>query len=331
MKFLGLDDGHFSIKCVSEKQFMFPSKVVNGFYPFVSVTEDNNISSLYSIADNGNKYTVISQDVISSTMRFLDTRTDDFPYSDINLVLINHALLLSGIEEDVTICTGLPFQQYYVNNKKNIELIQKKKNNLLRSLNIENNVNMPKITAHKIVAEGVAGYFDLKYNIDGSLNEEIEEIKQDGLICIVDIGGRTTDIVTIHNDAVDFNRSITLDIGGLYLQDKITEQVKAKFGYNALPSKTIDILTKTGEFKNIDAKDIVLSSKKEMANEISNAVKSKIGNNADIGLIAFIGGGSLLLKDQLILLYKEESIIAKFVKDPIYSNARGMFKMAKYL
>ena len=329
MEFLGLDDGHFSIKCAGEKQFIFPSKVVNGFYPFISITEDTSISSLYSVEDNGNKYTVIGQDAISSTMRFLDTRTDDFPYSDINLVLINHALLLSGIEKEVAICSGLPFQQYYVNNKKNVELIQKKKNNLLRSLNMENNVDIPTIVDHKIVAEGVAGYFDLKYNSDGSLNEEVEQIKQDGLICIVDIGGRTTDIVTIHNDAVDFNRSLTLDIGGLYLQDNITEQVKAKFGYNALPNKTIDILTRDGVFKNIDAKDIVINAKKEMANEISNAVKSKIGNNSDIGLIAFIGGGTLLLKEQLTPLYKDG--IAKFVKDPIYSNARGMFKMAKYL
>ncbi|MBY0378890.1 MAG: ParM/StbA family protein [Burkholderiales bacterium] len=330
MQYLGLDDGHFSVKCVGvEQQFTFPSKVVNGFYPFMSVIEDTNMSSLYTVEDNSNKYTVMSQDAISSTMRFLDTRTDDFPHSDINLVLINHALLLSEVDSEVTICSGLPFQQYYINNAKNTKLIQKKKSNIERLVKIENSDKLPKIKEHKVVAEGVAGYFDLKFNSDGSLNDEIENIKQDGLICIVDIGGRTTDIVTMYNDAVDFNRSATLDIGGLYLQDTITEKVKAKFGYNALPNKTIDALTKDGVYKNIDAQDIVNNAKKEMANEIANAIKSKIGQNSDIGLIAFIGGGSLLLKEQLNKLY--DNNLARFVKDPIFSNARGMCKMAKYL
>jgi hypothetical protein len=330
MQYLGLDDGHFSVKCVGiEKQFTFPSKVVNGFYPFMSVIEDSNMSSMYTVEDNNNKYTVMSQDAISSTMRFLDTRTDDFPYSDINLVLINHALLLSEVDSDVTICSGLPFQQYYINNAKNTKLIQKKKNNIERLVKIENSDKLSKIKEHKVVAEGVAGYFDLKFNSDGSLNDEIENIKHDGLICIVDIGGRTTDVVTMYNDAVDFNRSATLDIGGLYLQDTITEKVKAKFGYNALPNKTIDALTKDGIYKNIDAQDIVNNAKKEMANEIANAIKSKIGQNSDIGLIAFIGGGSLLLKEQLNKLY--DNNLARFVKDPIFSNARGMCKMAKYL
>lgn len=330
MQYLGLDDGHFSVKCVGvEKQFTFPSKVVNGFYPFMSVVEDTNMSSLYTVDDNSNKYTVMSQDAISATMRFLDTRTDDFPHSDINLVLINHALLLSEVDSEVTICSGLPFQQYYINNAKNIKLIQKKKSNIERLVKIENSDKLPQIKEHKVVAEGVAGYFDLKFNSDGSLNDEIENIKQDGLICIVDIGGRTTDIVTMYNDAVDFNRSATLDIGGLYLQDTITEKVKAKFGYNALPNKTIDALTKDGVYKNIQAQDIVNNAKKEMANEIANAIKSKIGQNSDIGLIAFIGGGSILLKEQLNKLYNDE--LARFVKDPIFSNARGMCKMAKYL
>ena len=82
----------------------------------------------------------------------------------------------------------------------------------------------------------------------------------------------------MYNDAVDFNRSATLDIGGLYLQDN-PEKVKAKFGYNALPNKTIDALTKDGVYKNIDVQDIVNNAKKEMANEIANAIKSKIGQN----------------------------------------------------
>ena len=136
----------------------------------------------------------MSQDAISSTMRFLDTRTDNFPHSDINLAL-NLALLVSEVDSEVTIYSGLPFQQYYINNAKNTKLIQKKKSNIERLVKIENSNKLPKIKEHKVVAECAAGYFDVKFNSDGSLNDEIENLKQDNLICIVNISGRTTDIV----------------------------------------------------------------------------------------------------------------------------------------
>ena len=67
----------------------------------------------------------------------------------------------------------------------------------------------------------------------------------------------------------------------------------------------------------------------ELANKITNQVKHKIRNTSDVSLIAFIGGGSLTLKTQLKDLYSPE--LVRFVRDPIYANARGMLKLLKYL
>lgn len=326
----GIDDGHDAVKLVNGKTLYVPSRVLSGHYPYLSITNDENESFLYEV--NGHKFTVVEKPSINAGHRFLQTRIDDFPYSELNLVLVHHSLLRAGAKGECQICTGLPFNQYYSNDgQKNRQLLDLKKqsfNSKVKALNSSVELN---IVDHKICAEGVAGYFDLKYNEDGTINSEVDELNQKGVICIVDIGGRTTDIVTLDNESIDFTRSNTVDIGGLWLKDNLIGKVKSKLNVNAIPDKIIDdIIRNDGIYapKNIDVKDILEDLKKELADEIANNIKHNIKNSGDISLIAFIGGGSLLLKPQLRKLYDKE--LAKFVADPVHSNARGMLKLLKY-
>lgn len=331
MKF-GIDNGLFAVKLVNGKTTYVPSRVISGHYPSLSVVTGENDSFLYEI--NGNKYTVIEKPSANTSHRFLQTRTDDFPYSDITQVLVYHSLLKAGATGNISICTGLPFNQYYSETGvKNLELIQKVKKAFTREVKvIQPYENLPVIVEHSVCSEGVAGFFDLKFNDDGSLNDEFTSLQQAGVVCIVDIGGSTTDIVTFDGDSIDFSRSSTIDIGGLSLKDQVAAHVKVKMGASGLPDKMLDdIISNHGLYpaKNLDFSDILDELKIELANEITNQVKHKIRNTSDINLIAFIGGGSLILKDQLKKLYP--SSIARFVKDPINANARGMLKLIKYL
>lgn len=332
MQSYGVDNGLFAVKLVNGKTTYIPSRVLSGHYPYLSVISEENESFLYEI--NGNKYTVVEKPSVNSNHRFLQTRTDDFPYSDITQVLVYHSLIKAGATGEVAICTGLPFNQYYSETGvKNTGLIDKVKAAFKREVNvIQAHDNLPVIAKHSVCSEGVAGYFDLKFNDDGTINEEFAELQQSGVVCIVDIGGSTTDIVTFDGDTIDFSRSSTIDIGGLWLKDQVAAHVKVKLGASGLPDKMIDdIIVNGGVYsaKNIDFTTELNTLKLELANEITNQVKHKIRNTNDINLIAFIGGGSLTLKDQLKSLYSAE--IARFVKDPIHANARGMLKLMKYL
>lgn len=326
----GIDDGHDAIKLVNGKELYIPSRVLSGHYPYISISNDENDSFLYEI--NGHKFTVVEKPSINAGHRFLQTRIDDFPYNELNQVLVYHALLRAGAQGKCQICTGLPFNQYYHNDgQKNRQLLDLKKNAFKRKVEAVNSDVELEIVEHKICAEGVAGYFDLKYNPDGTLNTEVADFSQKGVICIVDIGGRTTDIVTFDNESIDFTRSNTIDIGGLWLKDNLIGKVKAKLDVNAIPDKMIDdIIRNDGLYpqKNIDVSDILGGLKKELADEIANNIKYNIKRTADISLIAFIGGGSLLLHKPLKELYSPE--LAKFVKDPVHSNARGMLKLLKF-
>jgi plasmid segregation protein ParM len=327
--YFGIDDGHDAVKVVNGKPLYIPSRVISGHYPYISITSEENESCLYEI--DGHKFTVLDRPSLNIDHIFLPTRTDDFPYSDLNLALVYHSLLRAGADGEVSICTGLPFSQYYVDGSKNRSLIEKKKQSFTRNVIAKNAITTPIIVEHRICSEGVAGYFDLKYNQDGSLNNEFDDFINSGVICIVDIGGRTTDIVTMDSDSISFNRSLTVDVGGMWLKDNLTTKIKAKLEVNAIPDKMIDdIIHNNGVYprKGIDFTEELKLLKKELADKISSHIKHSVKNTTDLSLIAFIGGGSLLLVDQLRSLYPKD--LAKFVKDPVHSNARGMLKLLKF-
>ena len=330
MQNYGIDNGLYAVKLVNGKAVYIPS---SGFYPYLSVESEVNESFLYEV--EGKKFTVVEKPSNNSNHQFLQTRTDDFPYSEMNLALVYHSLIKAGATGEVGICTGLPFNQYYLETgTKNNELINKVKESFKKDVKvIQDYKDLPVIVEHKICSEGVAGYFDLKFNQDGTINEEFQQLQNNGLIAIADIGGSTTDIVTFDGDTIDFSRSSTIDIGGLWLKDAVSAHLKVHLNSSgALPDKMIDdIIINNGVYasRNLDFSDVLSELKLELATKITNQIKHKIRNTADVSLIAFIGGGSLTLKDQLKALYPAE--LVKFVKDPIHANARGMLKLMKYL
>ena len=333
IKCYGIDDGHFSIKIVNGVQKYFPSRVLSGNLPYLSINDDENKSFVYEV--DGNIYTVVEEPAINSGLHFLDTRTDDFPFSDINLILVYHSLVRAGVDGDCKICTGLPFNQYYVNHARNQTLIDKKLASFKRKVNPVNSSNIPNIIEHRVMAEGVGGYMDLRFDEDGSISLELDQLAQDGLVSIVDIGGRTTDIVTFDNNNIAFNRSTTLDIGGLTIKENLLQFLRAELKTNTLPDKIIDdLLINNGIFehrqkdKSINVQVQLAEMKKQVAASIINQIKRNIGvDGRDSATVVFIGGGSMLLKEQIIHLYPKT--MTKFVKDPLYSNARGFCKALK--
>ena len=117
----------------------------------------------------------------------------------------------------------------------------------------------------------------------------------------------------------------------MLFRSNLTTKIKAKLEVNAIPDKMIDdIIHNNGTYprKGIDFTEELKLLKKELADKISSHIKHSVKNTTDLSLIAFIGGGSLLLIDQLRSLYPKA--LAKFVKDPIHSNARGMLKLLKF-
>lgn len=133
----------------------------------------------YNYMLNGEQYSfdAISPDAVVTT-------NVAWQYSDVNVVAVHHALLCSGIQpQEVDIVVTLPLAEYYSkNNQPNESNIQKKKDNLLRSVELNGGRTFT-IRSVEVMPESIPAGFDVVKN----LNE------LDSLL-IIDLGGTTLDI-----------------------------------------------------------------------------------------------------------------------------------------
>lgn len=327
--FYGVDDGHDSIKCINGNQVLVPSKVMSGKKLMLDSVTGEQKNSLYTI--NGNDFTISQDSLNSASNIFLDTRIEKFPMSDLNIVLVHHALKESNAIGDVVISTGLPFNRYYKNSVVNKELIDAKKKAFKVNIEFEN--KKFKIVDHHVCSEAVAAYYDIVLNDDGTDNKTVKDMIGNENVVIVDIGGRTTDIVTINNGAIDFERSCTLDMGGLIVKDKVKSSIETTMNVYNTPDNLIKNIIENKEafekYKNkfgLDGK-IIDNAKLALSNDIQYTINKTISNTIDVAFIAFVGGGSILLENEFKSMFNKE--IVKFVKNPVFANARGMKKIAR--
>ena len=316
---ISVDDGHSAVKVViGDKKQQIESKVISGHHLLESIDGTDNSDCFYTV--NGVDYTVIEGVAgNSSNLNILNTLTPAYLHSDLNLILTHHAMYRSGVsDKELTIVSSIPFNRYYLNGKKNIELINKKKQNLLNNIHPLHN----KITEHYVMAEGVSGYFDLLYNQDGLINKDIECLNQEKLIVVVDGGGATQDLTVFNNGMIDFSRSGSLNAGSISLRERVKNKLSSN--YASFPDNTLTKIVLTGISGKIDFAKEVEKEKHTLAAEVINFINTKIGNISDIGLIYFIGGTSLLLQEQYRSSYDNE--IIKFSDDPLFATARGMLK-----
>ena len=327
-RYVGADDGHYGIKLVTDdgQQIYVPSRIVRGA-ELISLGEAED--NVYE-TEGGDQYAV------SPTLPFMDTTFRDYAVSDLNRVLIHHALVKAGLGgQRVSIVTGLPVADYYVANQPNREFIQRKIDNLLGRpvFNKNDNVTLAHVVKHNVVSEAIAAFFDLLLDDQGNQRENIAALVQDGALGFVDIGGKTTDSAVIINggSTVDGRRSGTDNLGGLSLHRAVEQRLKQHFKVGALTPAKVDQAVRTGVVKlygkDLECAEIVNEEKAALAQQIIAATQRKIGDGADLERVYFVGGGAALLRDHLKDLFPH----GEFVEDPQFANARGMLKAAKYL
>lgn len=336
--FVGIDDGHDSIKISldSGESFVIPAKVSLGQHMLCSITKEDDKDHVYTV-DNID-YSVIDFNT-QAAINYIDTRTQDYHCSKHNTALIYHILHKAGITGAVSVMTGLPVERFYNNGLKNIKLIEKKIDNLMTATvsNINKDIILPNIIQHRVISQALAAYFDLLLDINGNINTEIEEISNDSKIAIVDIGGRTTDIITIDlgGESVDLSKSVTRDIGALYLKDAIKQKIMNEFDISQISSSVLTRILEKNNFryngKIVDVSAIVKQEKFLLTNKITSLVNQVLDLDfSEYGIVAFIGGGSILIQDELKKIYANKENVV-LTDDPQFANSRGMLKFNKYI
>lgn len=329
-EFVGVDDGHYAVKVVTESGAMFsiPSRARSGKHliSWQAQGSDTLEGGIYS-TDEGAIYTV-SEHLAETD----DTRFRDYPLSPLNRVLVHHALRKAGFAgKPVSIATGLPVSYYYVGGNPNETLIDGKVANLNKGVQCEAGL-CAKIAENVVTTEAIAAYFDQIIEMDGSPSSVYEEVKQ-ASVGVIDVGGKTTDCAVILPGGahVDTNRSGSSDVGVLKLNDTVEAALRSKFGFDNVPPRTVESAIATGFIKvygkDESVKGIVHDAKEALAEAVMSNVRAKIGSGKDLDWILFVGGGSIVLREQLAKHFPH----CRFPDRPEYANARGMLKIAKYV
>lgn len=331
--YVGQDDGHYAIKLVfmdggKERMVSIPSRGKAGKHLIAwNNGSDTDAGGIYA-TEEGNYFTV--NEHLSDCD---DTRFRDYPVSELNRVLNHHALLAAGLEDrEVVICTGLPVSYYYSAGAKNDVLIDGKAANLKKLVTSSNGRPCARIVRNSVATEAIAAYIDQLMTMDGD-ESAIHTQMVESMVGVVDVGGKTTDCAVIlpGGSQVDTSRSGSSDVGVLKLNDQIGAALRTEFGFDNVPPRLIEQAISTGKVKIFGKEEsvanIVLKGKEALADQIMATVRAKIGSGRELDEVLFVGGGTIVLRDQLSKHYPH----CRFPEHPEFANARGMFKIAKYV
>lgn len=340
---VGCDDGHDSIKTCwgfdrATDQYLCTlvrSKAAQGIHQVIDLSGTGGVA----YETSGKTYSVTGDHALNHAM---DTRVLEYPLSDLNRILVAHALTKSGFSgSNVSIVTGLPVDQFYLNSGPNKTLISNKTESLLKPVRaVGKSLPSATITSHKCVSEAIAAFYDALLNGDGTVNDDMQNIINRRPVAVVDLGGKTLDLAVIAEraDGIYNARSGTVNVGVISLYDEVTALIKAKFALNNDPPLAyIEESFRSNSYELFgepnDVSDIIETCCQQYAEAVKAEFTKKIGDGSDLGAVIFVGGGTALLlsalgQDIFKSIYKGKTIIPA---DPEFSNARGMWKAAEYI
>lgn len=321
---VAIDDGFRQIKIVTSEGFKtaIPSVARSGF----SLSRLDGDAAAGGYETEGKRYTV------DADIQGEDTRFDDYATSPINRVLIHHVMHLAGLAgRRVALCTGVPFQSYFHagSNEKNDGLLEAKKASLdvpVATLNGKASVD---IVRQDVAAQGFAAYVDYMTDDAGGFRANV---RQGEAYAVVDIGGGTTDCVTVlrGGSGIDHRASGTANIGVGDVHDMIEGDLMKAFGSQRIRLSTLDRVAREkrirwqGEDKDVSA--IVDRAIDEVAQQVIRELKRRIGKAGEMDAVLLTGGGAVLMREPLMQAYPHCVVM----EDPAFANARGMLKVLNF-
>lgn len=321
---VGCDDGFAAIKLA----FYRDGALVQRAIPARAAVGGN-----LSIALSGHSTDAYIADEVAYTVsphlnRAEDTRFNSYPVSALNRVLVHHALRDAGLGgARLKLATGLPPGVYYRGAGLNTNMITAKLRNVISPIRAGDGALLANIVEHRVYSESTAAVVDYCLDNDGTVAKEVT-----APIAVVDIGGRTTDVVTVlpPGNRIDFSRSGSDDVGVLDIADHLRQNLVAALQVDAISLAALESALFTGSIKlfgsDHDVTKYVEAAAREVGERILRKVERHLGQGAELDMLLFVGGGAELMQGIL-----KKYAHAHVPPAPSYANARGFLKYMLYV
>lgn len=333
---IAIDDGYaytklawFDDKANEIKTFAIPSSAAPGNHAPISMEEpgadDNPIDRCYYTDEN----IMFTAGNLSEPEA---TESDSYPYSSLNRVIVNHALIRAGFGTEKKpfipekIGVSVPLNRYAEGGD-----IQERRRESLSQPVIPAGHKKPFVQlnhdAIKVFPEAVVAWVDHVIDDHGNDKNDPEEIT-----AVVDIGGRTTDVTVFMDGRPRREYSGTYEVGILTVLRNLQRAMQTKFKMaNEPPLRVAErAIERKGKIsfngQPHDVSDLIHEAKLEVADQIHRNANKRVEKVMDFDTMIFVGGGSEVLSDVL-----QNYQLAFVPEKPHLANARGMLKYMLYL
>lgn len=335
---VAVDDGYAMTKIVlvDGTQKKYPSLMRHG--PAGMSGSSEEVPSYWTNAGLGKEggqelYTAAMLSDINAS----DTQFDDYPFGPLNRSMVHHALRKIGLSgESLRIATSLPVRNYYDNQGINRLATQRKNDSIMMPVKAVDGIPCAVIKASEVYAEGVSAWIDFAIAPDGT-----QRVVLESPAAVIDIGGRTTDTVKVLAGlTVEKKSSGTINRGVLDLIKEVRQLIArhpqivelfGDLGDDKVPRSMVEAVIQTGRFRrhslDIDMSDAVAQARAPIAREILEDVERRIAKGFDLQEMLFVGGGSVVFREEIKSHFKT----ASFIDEPEFANARGMMKYMKFV
>lgn len=351
VKFVGVDDGHSGTKVFAGYDAVTKQPIQAKIHSIVKKGETNFTSANAQDLDDatiivdgvvyvvGSKFGGLGDDIV----------TNNYPTSGHNIALIAQALrgfteAWGGKPVEISIVTGLPLGHYFdkKTNKKNEELVQRKIENVERLSKsyspADGTKPMFKVVQNKVQPEGWGSLLDVILDEKGLPVERYDIIEEFGAV-VIDIGGRTVDAMIIQSEVMspEYDDIHTYDLGVLNLFTDLGNEIMQAEGSRKPPKRhKLEEVIATGSYGRAgnEQRDYSALVERMLNNHVAlilEQLKSIINSPESEGGIIVTGGGAALFGDKIKARLSETNPQTEVVipHDPVFSNARGFWKIAR--
>jgi len=319
---IGFDGGYNAIKAVTEaRRVSFPS--ITGTPDRAKFSLNGHPEELI-ISVNGQQWLVGEAAIVQS--RFVQRREDrawieSDEYYRLFLAALTELTQASGVE--MTIVTGLPIayfddKQTLINRLKGEHKTQRegRKNQTFKETNV------------RVIPQPFRALLSEALDNQG---RPIDQALSTGRVAVIDIGGKTTNLLSVNKLADVSKETVSVNVGGWDVVRVISDYLIQTYPGLELRDHQIVEAIRVGQVKYfgqvIDLQPIIDTAVGPMARQIISQAGQLWNSGANLDAVLITGGGAHLLGERIKRNYRH----ARIVNDPIYANSIGYWKLSQRL
>lgn len=316
---IGLDIGYSAVKVVSgDRRATFASVTgtpdrarfsLNGSGPDLTLVEPVHVA----IGDNA---------VVQS--RFLNRREDRHwidsdDYHHLFLAALTEATRATSV--DITLVTGLPVA-YYTDRDQ----LQNRLDGIHRAQRAKRHAQQFRVQNLRIIPQPFGSLLSIALDNRGRVTDQDLAA---GTIGVIDIGGKTTNILSVYRLAEVGRETASVSIGAWDITRSVRQYLAEHCPDLDLRDHQIQhairdrAITYYGE--QLDISPVVAAATNHLADQVIAEASQLWNGAAGLNAILLTGGGAHLAGPRLKLYWPH----ARLCPDPVYANASGYWKLAQ--